>query len=58
MDEPKRRIMKDMQAEFFLPPPTRSGLCWETFTLVLGCYVFILVLAIIVALTQGTVIPA
>ena len=52
----KRRNMKDMPAEFFLPPPTKAGLWRETITLAVGCYAFIFVLAVIVALTQGIVI--
>jgi hypothetical protein len=52
----KRTSMKDMPAEFFLPPPTQAGLWRETITLAVGCYAFILALAVIVALTQGIVI--
>jgi hypothetical protein len=48
--------MKDMPAEFFLPPPTQAELWRETITLAVGCYAFILALAVIVALTQGIVI--
>jgi hypothetical protein len=51
-----RASMKDMPAEFFLPPPTQAGLWRETIALAVGCYAFILVLAVIVALTQGIVI--
>ncbi len=56
MADYKRRDMKDMPAEFFLPPPTRAGLWRETIRLVIGCYAFIFVLAVIVALTQGIVV--
>jgi hypothetical protein len=52
----KRKSMKDMPAEFFLPPPTRAGLWRETIQLTAGCYAFIFVLAVIVALTQGIVV--
>ncbi len=52
----KHENMKDMPAEFFLPPPTNSGLWRETAALVLGCYAFIIALAIIVALTQDIVV--
>jgi hypothetical protein len=51
----KRRSMKDMPAEFFLPPPTKAGLWRETAALIVGCYAFIFVLAVVVALTQGMV---
>lgn len=54
----KRRDMKDMPAEFFLPPPTKQGLWRETATLAIGCFAFIIVLGIVVALAQGiTVTP-
>lgn len=52
----KRKSMKDMPAEFFLPPPTREGLWRETAALVIGCFTFIVVLAILVTLTQGIVV--
>ncbi|WP_197506736.1 hypothetical protein [Mycobacterium sp. E136] len=52
----KRRDMADMPDEFFLPPPTKAGLWRETAALVIGCYAFIFVLAIIVTLTQDIVI--
>jgi hypothetical protein len=52
----KRRSMKDMPAEFFLPPATKAGLWRETTALVIGCYAFIVVLAVVVALTQDIVI--
>ena len=45
-----------MPAEFFLPPSTNAGLWRETALLVAGCYTFIVVLAIVVALTQGIVV--
>jgi hypothetical protein len=50
--------MKDMPAEFFLPPQTNDALRRETLKLVAGCVAFIVVLGIIVALTQGIVITA
>jgi hypothetical protein len=43
-------------ADFFLPPPTNAGLWRETIGLTVGCYAFIFVLAVIVALTQGIVV--
>jgi hypothetical protein len=52
----KRKSMKDMPAEFFLPPPTNSGLWRETAALELSCYAFIIALAIIVALTQDIIV--
>lgn len=51
-----RKSMKDMPAEFFLPPPTNAGLRKETVKLVAGCFAFIVILAIIVSLTQGVVV--
>jgi hypothetical protein len=48
--------MKDMPAEFFLPPQTNAGLWRETVRLVAGCVAFIVILGIIVALTQGIVV--
>ena len=48
--------MKDLPAEFFLPPQTTAGLIKETVRLVAGCVAFIVILGIIVALTQGIVI--
>jgi hypothetical protein len=48
--------MKDLPAEFFLPPPTNAALWNETVKLVGGCIAFIVALGIIVALTQGVVI--
>ena len=48
--------MKDLPAEFFLPPQTNSALWNQTVKLVGGCIAFIVVLGIIVALTQGIVV--
>jgi hypothetical protein len=48
--------MKDLPAEFFLPPQTNAALNRETVRLVAACVAFIVALAIIVALTQGIVI--
>jgi hypothetical protein len=48
--------MKDLPAEFFLPPQTNAALRRETVRLVAACVAFIVVLGIIVALTQGIVI--
>lgn len=48
--------MKDLPAEFFLPPPTNVGLWQETAKLVGGAFLFILILALLVAVTQGVVI--
>ncbi|MEZ0351917.1 hypothetical protein [Mycobacterium sp. pR1184] len=56
MAESQRRNMKDMPADFFLPPATQAGLWRETIALVAGCYLYILTLAILVALTQGVVV--
>ena len=54
---PAQRVrMKDLPAEFFLPPPTNAGLWKETVKLVGGCVAFIVILGIIVALTQGVVV--
>ena len=52
----KRSGMKDMPAEFYLPPQTQVGLWNETRKLVLGCVAFIIVLGVIVASTQGIVV--
>lgn len=52
----QRSSMKDMPAEFYLPPPTNAELWQETWKLVLGCVAFIVVLGVIVASTQGIVI--
>ena len=48
--------MKELPAEFFLPPQTNAALRRETGRLVAGCVAFIVVLGVIVALTQGIVI--
>jgi hypothetical protein len=48
--------MKDMPAEFFLPPQTNAALQRETVRLVAVSVAFIMVLGVIVALTQGIVI--
>lgn len=48
--------MKDLPAEFFLPPQTNAALKRETTRLVAGCVAFLVTLGIIVALTQGIVI--
>jgi hypothetical protein len=54
---PTQRVdMKDLPAEFFLPPQTNAALWNETWKLVTGCVAFIVVLGIIVALTQGIVV--
>ena len=48
--------MKELPAEFFLPPQTNAALRKETIRLVAGCFAFIVILGIIVVLTQGIVI--
>ncbi|WP_193363194.1 DUF7156 family protein [Gordonia sp. KTR9] len=48
--------MKDLPDEFFLPPQSDEGLRRETARLLAGCFAFIVVLGIIVALTQNIVI--
>jgi hypothetical protein len=48
--------MKDLPAEFFLPPQTNEALKKETIRLLAGCVAFIVILGIVVALTQGIVI--
>jgi hypothetical protein len=48
--------MKEMPAEFFLPPQTSAALKRETVRLVAVSVAFIVVLGVIVALTQGIVI--
>ncbi len=53
---PERVSMKDLPAEFFLPPQTNPALWSETWKLVAGCVAFIVILGIIVALTQGIVV--
>lgn len=52
----KQTSMKSLPAEFFLPPQTTAGLWQETVKLVAGAYIFIFVLAVLVALTHGVVI--
>ncbi|MDV3124510.1 hypothetical protein M1247_06265 [Mycobacterium sp. 21AC1] len=55
--EPRKRTsMKDMPAEFFLPPQTNTALWAETVKLVVGCVAYLVVLGIVVALTQGIVV--
>lgn len=51
-----RTSMKDMPAEFFLPPPTNAALWEETAKLLAGAFGFIVILGVLVALTQGMVI--
>jgi hypothetical protein len=48
--------MKDLPAEFFLPPQSNAALKRETARLLSACVAFIVILGIIVALTQGIVI--
>jgi hypothetical protein len=48
--------MKDLPAEFFLPPQTDAALRQQTVRLIAGCIAFIVVIGIIVALTQGIVV--
>ena len=48
--------MKDMPAEFFLPPQTNAALQRETVRLVALSVAFIVALGVIVALAQGIVI--
>ena len=48
--------MKELAAEFFLPPQANAALKRETVRLIAGCVVFIVVLGVIVASTQGIVI--
>ncbi|MDT5006908.1 MAG: hypothetical protein QOJ24_4084 [Mycobacterium sp.] len=52
----KRVSMKDLPAEFFLPPQTTAALWSETAKLVGGSIAFIMLLGVVVALTQGIVI--
>ena len=56
MANSRRVSMKDLPAEFFLPPKTNAALWSETIKLVGGCVAFIVILGIIVALTQGIVV--
>lgn len=56
-DTGNRRVsMKDLPAEFFLPPQTNRELWEETGKLLALCLAFIVVLGIAVALTQGIVV--
>jgi hypothetical protein len=48
--------MKDLPAEFFLPPRTSQALRKETVRLVAGCLAFLVILGLIVVLTQGIVV--
>jgi hypothetical protein len=52
----KESAVKEMPAEFFLPPQTNAALKRETVRLVAVCVGFIVVLGVIVALTQGIAI--
>jgi len=52
----KHASMKDLPAEFFLPPPTNAALKQETVRVLTACVAFIVILGIIVAMTQGIVI--
>lgn len=52
----KRMNMKDMPAEFFLPPQSNAALWDETVKLVVGSLLFLVVLGVIVAMTQGIVV--
>lgn len=54
--EGKRVNFKDMPPEFFLPPADNADLWRETRMLILLSTAFIVVLAILVALTQGVVV--
>ncbi|WP_196771517.1 DUF7156 family protein [Mycobacterium intracellulare] len=47
--------MKELPAEFFLPPQSNAALWRETVKLVGGSLTFLVVLGVIVALTQGIV---
>ena len=48
--------VKEMPAEFFLPPQSNAALYGETVRLVTVSVAFIVILGFIVALTQGIVI--
>ena len=48
--------MKNLPAEFFLPPQTNAALQRETVRLVAACVAFIVILGVIVAMTQGIVV--
>jgi hypothetical protein len=52
----RKSNVKDLPAEFFLPPQTNEALKKETIRLLAGCVAFLVILGIIVALTQGIVI--
>ncbi|MFZ0230169.1 MAG: hypothetical protein WA622_12095 [Mycobacterium sp.] len=52
----KNPSMKQLPAEFFLPPQTNAALKRETVRLVAFCVAFIVILGVVVALTQGIVI--
>jgi hypothetical protein len=52
----RKSNVKDLPAEFFLPPQTNEALKNETIQLLAGCVAFLVILGIIVALTQGIVI--
>jgi hypothetical protein len=51
-------VMKQLPAEFFLPPQTNAALTRETIRLVALCVAFIVILGTVVAWTQGIVIKA
>jgi hypothetical protein len=57
-DRRQNTSMKQMPAEFFLPPQTTAALKRETVWLVAVNVAFIVVLGVVVALTQGIVINA
>jgi hypothetical protein len=48
-------VMKQLPAEFFLPPQSNAALTRETIRLVALCGAFIAILGTVVALTQGIV---
>jgi hypothetical protein len=48
--------MKDLPAEFFLPPQTNEAFKKETIRLLTGCVAFLVILGVAVALTQGIVV--
>jgi hypothetical protein len=52
----QRRSMKEMPAEFFLPPQSNEDLWSETVRLLALSVGFIVFLAVVVALTNGIVI--
>jgi hypothetical protein len=57
-DRRQNTSMKEMPAEFFLPPQTTAALKRETVWLVAVNVAFIVVLGVIVVLTQGIVLNA